>query len=106
MSLYELVQDVKHQQEIGEHFKKPTALLYAALELAGEAGEVADQLKKALRKGSVQELSNEDDTKLILELGDVLWSLVSMCHLMHITLDGVAHFNQEKLKARRLGASK
>lgn len=70
-------------------------LLHAALGICGEAGEVADQVKKATIYG--REL---DKVNMVEELGDVLWYLTLMCNLLGVTLSQVMMVNTEKLKKR------
>lgn len=65
------------------------------LGLAGEAGEVADLLKKYLYQG--HELDRE---KMIDEAGDVLWYIVELAAGLGVTLDQVAQHNVDKLRRR------
>jgi NTP pyrophosphatase (non-canonical NTP hydrolase) len=79
-------------------------LLYPALGLVGEAGETADKIKKYWRnfgktKGS--ELDSNERSALIAELGDVLWYVGAMASELGATLEYVAEFNVEKLRARQ-----
>ncbi len=67
----------------------------AALGLAGEAGEVAELVKKRRFQGRPY-----DRSKMLEELGDVLWYLDLMAQLHGFTLDYVAAANVEKLTAR------
>jgi len=67
----------------------------AALGLAGEAGEVADLLKKHLGHGHPLDVD-----QLRTELGDVLWYIAALCTLYNITLDSVAAANIDKLRKR------
>jgi NTP pyrophosphatase (non-canonical NTP hydrolase) len=67
----------------------------AALGLAGEAGEVADILKKALYHGH-----KLDKAELSKELGDVLWYLAALASLHGLYLDDIAEQNIAKLRAR------
>jgi NTP pyrophosphatase (non-canonical NTP hydrolase) len=71
-------------------------LTYSVLALCGEAGELANKLKKAHR-------SNTTPDRIILadELGDVLWYVASVAHELHMTLEDVAAMNIAKLKERR-----
>ena len=71
------------------------ALTWNALGIAGEAGEVADIIKKHVGHG--HEL---DRAKLTRELGDVLWYVAALAHDIGVDLSTVARENVEKLKAR------
>lgn len=73
-----------------EQFK----LIYPALGLAGEAGEVAEKVKKLIRDGSLQ---IEDLKK---ELGDVLWYLSAIASDLQINLDDIASTNISKVESR------
>lgn len=66
-----------------------------ALGLAGEAGEIADKLKKALYHG--HKLNKTDMT---LELGDLMWYIAGIATVLEIELNVVGHMNIEKLKKR------
>lgn len=75
-------------------------LTYCALGLNGEAGEVADKLKKIQRdKGCVFQGNDREEIKL--ELGDCLWYLAVFAAEMGLTLEAVAEANIEKLKSRQ-----
>jgi len=65
------------------------------LGLAGEAGEVADILKKHLLKSKPL-----DRDHLKEELGDILWYLAEACVCFDFTLEEVAVSNIEKLAKR------
>ena len=69
------------------------------LGLTGEAGEVADKIKKILRDKN-GELSEEDRTAVAKELGDVLWYLASISRYLDLPLSEVAKMNIEKLESR------
>lgn len=66
-----------------------------ALGVAGEAGEVADLIKKHLGHGHPLDVQ-----KLKLELGDVLWYVAALAALHEIPLSEVAEANIEKLTKR------
>ena len=49
------------------------SILYPALGLAGEAGEVANKVKKFIRDGYDKEDFEQKKIELASEIGDVLW---------------------------------
>lgn len=69
--------------------------VYGALAVAGEAGEVADAIKKKVFHGAA--ITNVDIAK---ELGDVLWGLAYLAHYLGYTLQEIAEMNTAKLKKR------
>lgn len=71
------------------------AVEYLGLGLCGEAGEVADLIKKFSRHGKAF-----DATRLADELGDVLWYIAILSSRIGLTLDEVASSNVEKLRRR------
>ncbi|WP_067923697.1 nucleoside triphosphate pyrophosphohydrolase family protein [Alicyclobacillus shizuokensis] len=66
-----------------------------ALGVAGEAGEVVDEVKKLIYHGHPL-----DKDKMKKELGDVLWYTSQLARAFGIELDDIAITNLEKLKAR------
>lgn len=70
------------------------------LGLVGESGEIAEKFKKIIRdkKGK---LTDEDKTEIIKELGDVLWYITTIAHLLDSDLETVAKRNNEKLLSRK-----
>jgi NTP pyrophosphatase (non-canonical NTP hydrolase) len=75
-------------------------LAYPALGLAGEAGEVAEHAKKAIRDdgGTV---SGERRAAMAKELGDVLWYVAQLASELGLELEDVARENLEKLTSRQ-----
>jgi len=71
------------------------ALLNATIGLTGEAGEVADLVKKTVYHGHPQDL-----TKLSKEVGDVLYYVAVLSHIAGFDLAQVMQANIDKLKAR------
>lgn len=65
------------------------------LGIAGEAGEVADYIKKVLYHGHPL-----DKETLCKELGDVLWYVATLATTVGTSLEAVAQTNIEKLKKR------
>lgn len=70
-------------------------LVWNAIGLAGEAGEVADTIKKAVFH---QHGLNRDE--LIKELGDVLWYTAALCTNLGVPMSEVMERNITKLKKR------
>jgi NTP pyrophosphatase (non-canonical NTP hydrolase) len=75
-------------------------LVYPTLGLAGEAGEVAEKVKKLLRDdGGV--LGDERRAALAAELGDVLWYVAQVATEAGLDLEQVAAANLAKLLSRQ-----
>lgn len=74
------------------------AKLVYALGLVGEAGELADRVKKNVAHG--HPITKDDRDKLIKELGDVFWYLSQIARQYGILLSEVAKTNILKLRAR------
>jgi NTP pyrophosphatase (non-canonical NTP hydrolase) len=75
-----------------------TSLMVAALGLTGEAGEVADIVKKVAGHGHA--LDGALRVKLQKEIGDVMWYIAELCTQLDITMEETAYENVKKLKAR------
>ena len=75
-------------------------ILYPALGLAGEAGEVANKVKKIMRDG-VQKLPPDWKTQLTSEIGDVLWYCAVLADDLGTSLGTIAAQNIEKLEKRK-----
>ena len=74
-------------------------VIYPALGLVNEAGEVAGKIKKVFRdKGG--EISEETRSALKAELGDVLWYIAQVCTELELSMGEVAEYNIEKLYSR------
>lgn len=74
-------------------------LLYPTLGLCGEAGEVAEKVKKMVRDdGGV--LSAQRRDALAGELGDVLWYVAQLATEAGLDLDAIARDNLDKLRSR------
>jgi len=75
-------------------------IMYPALGLAGEAGEVANKVKKIMRDG-VQKLPPDWKQQLASEVGDVLWYCAVLADDLNISLGTIAAQNIDKLSRRQ-----
>ena len=75
--------------------------IYPTLGLAGEAGEVADKVKKVLRDKNGL-FDSEEKNKIKLELGDVLWYIAQLASEFELSLDDIAESNLKKLRSRSI----
>ena len=80
--------------------RKIQAIIYPTLGLTGEAGEVANKVKKIIRddgnkinEGLVQEIS--------AEIGDCLWYISVLASDIGIKLSDIANSNLIKLENRK-----
>lgn len=74
--------------------------LHWVLGINGEAGEVAEKVKKIIRdkRGHISE---DDKKELAKELGDVLWYIAVFAKQLGFSLDTIAQDNLDKLKSRQ-----
>lgn len=74
--------------------------LHWVLGINGEAGEVAEKVKKIIRdKNGV--ISDEDRKELAKEIGDVLWYLAVFTKDLGFSFEEIARHNLDKLKSRK-----
>ena len=79
---------------------KDNNFIYPTLGLTGEAGEVAEKIKRVLRDNNrvVDDLKKQEIKK---ELGDVLWYLSQIATELDLSLNDIACFNIEKVNSRQ-----
>ena len=75
------------------------ALYTRALGLVGEAGEIAEKVKKIIRDQN-DEYSQADADEIVKELGDVLWYIAAMADYFGSDINEVAEINIQKLASR------
>lgn len=93
---------VEYQEKSRKTAKYPDVgnnFVYPTLGLSGEAGEVAEKIKKVIRDhgGVFDEVLREEVKK---ELGDVLWYVSQISTELGLSLDEIAENNIEKLSDR------
>lgn len=81
----------------GDEFKD---MLHWVLGVNGEAGELAEKVKKIIRdkKGVVDA---QDKLELAKELGDVLWYLAVFANDLGVSFETIAQQNLDKLQSRK-----
>ena len=87
-----------YQRDVGQfavELPYDQAIAHGVLGLCGEAGEIAEKLKKFYRDG--RSLDREDIKK---ELGDVLWYVAYVSRLIDYKLGDTAYTNYKKLADR------
>ena len=96
MNFTEYQQEARKTAIYPEEFK----IIYTALGLVGESGEVAEKIKKVIRdKGG--NFSTDDKTEITKELSDVLWYVANLAADLDIDLGLIAAVNLEKLRSRQ-----
>lgn len=78
---------------------KEIMLIWNALGAAGEAGELADDIKKSIFHDT--ELNGVLNTpRLMKEMGDTIWYIAGICTHLGVSLEDVMKYNIDKLKKR------
>ena len=100
---YRKVSDLDMYQKVAlttAIYPREQAIIYPTLGLTGEAGEVANKVKKIIRDGS-----DSKDEKLVseikAEIGDCLWYIAVLADDFNIKLSDIASANLEKLEKRK-----
>lgn len=92
----------EYQERSRKTAKYPDAdnnYIYPTLGLSGEAGEVAEKIKKVIRDKGGQ-VNDETRDEIKKELGDVLWYVSQLATELGISLDDIAESNIRKLYDR------
>lgn len=75
------------------------SISYLALAICGEAGELADKVKKVIRDKQGQ-FYIPDLTAIAMELGDILWYAANLAKVLGYDLSDIAQLNIEKINGR------
>lgn len=75
-------------------------IIFPTLGLAGEAGEVAEKIKKVWRDRNGQP-TREDRQAIAKEMGDVLWYVAQLATELHVSLNEIVSRNLEKITGRK-----
>lgn len=87
--------------EITAKYPDQYKVLYAAMGLGNESGEVLGKIKKWMRGDDGEgQMSEERRQDLKGELGDVLWYLTILTRDLGFSLDEIAEYNNAKLLDR------
>ena len=81
-------------------YPKESKVIYPALGLCGEAGEVAEKIKKTIRGDTALTPLDKVTGSIAGELGDVLWYLAILADDLGVELEDVAQWNVDKLNRR------
>ncbi len=81
-------------------YPESARVMYPALGLAGEVGEVCEKIKKVVRDGNGA-FTAEKKQEIIKELGDVLWYVANLAEDLGSDLECVAIANVQKLQSRK-----
>ncbi|MCM1221892.1 MAG: nucleoside triphosphate pyrophosphohydrolase family protein [Lachnospiraceae bacterium] len=81
-------------------YPKEYKVVYPALGMNGEAGEVADKVKKIIRDNDCA-MTDEKRKAIALECGDVLWYCATLANDLGYTLEEIAQMNYDKLHSRQ-----
>ena len=100
---YKKVSDLDMYQQVAKTtaiYPREQAIIYPTLGLTGEAGEVANKVKKIIRDGTNK--NNENLVQEIsAEIGDCLWYISVLADDIGVKLSDIANGNLEKLANRR-----
>lgn len=89
---------IRYDQFVLQLFKPDTAAmmkLHAALGICGEAGELADAIKKAVVYGKKEDMPN-----ILEELGDLRFYIQAVQNIYGIPEQVILQYNAEKLSKR------
>lgn len=81
-------------------YPKEYRIIYPALGMTGEAGEVADKVKKVIRDND-KTFTDDKKREIAMEISDVMWYCATLANDLGYTLEEIGIMNIEKLKSRK-----
>jgi NTP pyrophosphatase (non-canonical NTP hydrolase) len=81
-------------------YPEDTRVTYPALGLAGEAGEVANKIKKIIRDDGMV-VTEERRAQISKEIGGVMWYVAALCTDLELNLGDVCRENIAILNSRQ-----
>ena len=90
----------KRAQKTAIYPNRGKNFIYPTLGFVGEAGELANKVKKVFRDDEGR-MSEEVRQAILNEIGDVLWYMAALCTELKTSISGVAKKNLEKLESRQ-----
>src|SRR5210317_1424149 len=82
-------------------FPQHKAMEYLTLGLTGEAGEIANKVKKFIRDGAVKDEYLAKRIQIGYEIGDVLWYCAVLAEELEMNLGHIMENNLQKLADRK-----
>ena len=100
---YKRISDLDMYQQVAKQtaiYPREQAIIYPTLGLTGEAGEVANKVKKIIRDGTIE---NHESLiqEISSEIGDCLWYISVLADDIGVKLSDIANGNLEKLANRK-----
>ena len=81
-------------------YPEAARVTYPALGLAGEAGEVANKVKKIIRDDGLA-TTDQRRAQIRKEIGGVMWYVAALCTDLQLNLGDVCRENIEILRSRQ-----
>jgi len=100
---YNRISDLDMYQQVAKTtaiYPREQAIIYPTLGLTGEAGEVANKVKKIIRDGTIE---NHESLiqEISAEIGDCLWYISVLADDIGVKLSDIANNNLIKLANRK-----
>ena len=100
---YNRISDLDMYQKVAKStaiYPREQAIIYPTLGLTGEAGEVANKVKKIIRDGTIE---NHESLiqEISAEIGDCLWYISVLADDIGVKLSDIANNNLVKLANRK-----